>query len=133
MQYILRASQTNEAGIATNVVLAQVDFGITNSGSTNLIYARRGNDGFVFSVNPTNTSGLKCLSWQLRNRRVWNFTEEDVAGVTIRQQGKTWQILRAGQKSWKPAPGSQGTSDQPSSTDDVASDASLAAPIAACP
>src|SRR5205823_6325158 len=47
-------------------------------------------------------------SWQFRERRIWNYSEEEVASATIRKSGKTRQIIHKGQHSWSLAPGSQG-------------------------
>ena len=44
----------------------------------------------------------------MRERRIWNFSTNDVARVTIRQQGRVRQIVRNGPHSWSLALGSQG-------------------------
>ena len=44
----------------------------------------------------------------MRERRIWNLSTNDVAGATIRQQGRVRQIIRNGPHDWSLAPGSQG-------------------------
>ncbi len=44
----------------------------------------------------------------MRERRIWNFSTNDVVRVTIRQQGRVRQIVRNGPHDWSLAPGSQG-------------------------
>lgn len=106
VQYTLRAARTNAAGILTNTVLAQVSFGVTNQ-----LYARRSNDEFVFTVEAASITNLPWISWQMRDRQIWKFSEDEVAGVTVHQNGKEWQIVRAGPATWKVAPGHQGVLD----------------------
>ena len=51
---------------------------------------------------------LPAAGWQMRERRIWNLSTNDVARVTLRQQGKVRQINRNGPHNWSLAPGSQG-------------------------
>jgi hypothetical protein len=51
---------------------------------------------------------LPTAAWQLRARRIWNFTTNDVARLTVRQEGKVRQFLRNETNSWALAPPSQG-------------------------
>jgi hypothetical protein len=62
----------------------------------------------VYAVKRADVEALPSMSWQLRDRQIWSFSENDVARVTIRQQGKTRQIIRNSQYNWSLAPGSQG-------------------------
>ena len=93
------------AGGATNAVFAQLGFGSTRN--DNVFAARTGED-WIYAVKLADFQRLPSASWQLRDRRIWNFTENDVARLTIRQAGKTREILRLGTNSWSLAPGSQG-------------------------
>jgi len=45
---------------------------------------------------------------QMRERQIWNFSENDISQLTIRQQGKVRQIVRKGPHNWSLAAGSQG-------------------------
>jgi hypothetical protein len=105
-QYILRNSDTNNPGATTNPVVAQLDFGAV---SNNLIYVRRADENSVSAVKLGDYQRLPKAGWQLRDRRIWSFTTNDVIRVTIRQDGKTRQINRDGANNWSLAPGSQGS------------------------
>ncbi len=47
-------------------------------------------------------------SWQLRDRRIWNFDSSNVVSVTIHQEGATRKYLRDPEGEWTFAPGYQG-------------------------
>lgn len=104
-QYILKAQRP---GSETNFILAQLDFG-TND---NKLFARVPGESFVYSMDPGTLDLLPAASWQVRDRRVWNFSETNVASVTIQQGAKTRQWLRKGEKSSALAAGSQGMVDE---------------------
>ncbi|MBF8254799.1 MAG: hypothetical protein HW373_1494, partial [Deltaproteobacteria bacterium] len=90
---------------ATNAVFAQLAFGSTRNDS---VFAARAGEDWIYAVKLADFQRLPSASWQLRDRRIWNFTENDVTRLTIRQAGKTREILRLGTNSWSLAPGSQG-------------------------
>jgi len=101
-QIILKSAT---ASGATNPPLVQLSFG-TNVDER--VFARRADEDSVYAVKLSDFLRLPSAGWQLRERRIWNFTEGDLARVTIRQGGKTRAMLRAGTNSWAFAPGSQG-------------------------
>lgn len=90
---------------ATNGVFAQLGFGSTRNDN---VFATRAGEDWIYAVKLADFQRLPSASWQLRDRRIWNFTENDVTRLTIRQAGKTREILRLGTNSWSLAPGSQG-------------------------
>ena len=92
-------------GDATNTTIVQLDFGATNE---DRIYARRTDEESVYAVSLEEFKRLPSASWLMRNRRIWNFNVNDVAGVTIQQFGRTRRIIRNGPHNWSLAPGSQG-------------------------
>ena len=51
---------------------------------------------------------LPQASWQLRDRRIWNFESKDVRSVTIRQHGAVRKLIRDPNNDWTIAPGSTG-------------------------
>lgn len=104
-QYLLKNTRANPA---TNLVLAELDFG-TNQ---NKLYARTPGESFVYSMDPAVLDLLPSASWQMRDRRVWYFTEADVASVTIQEGARVRQLLRKGEKNWTVAPGSAGAVDE---------------------
>lgn len=92
----------------TNSVLAQLLFGATE---TNKVFVKRADEGFVYALTTNDFNRLPENGWEFRDRRIWSFSETNVAQVTLRQNGKTRQLLRTGENKWSPAPGSQGIID----------------------
>ncbi len=93
---------------SSNNVIARLSFGTNQAGE---VFVRRTDEFAVYGVKSNDFSRLPLASWQLRERRIWNFSTNDIAGATIRQHGKTRQILRKGPYQWSLAPGSQGSID----------------------
>ncbi len=100
----------------TNSVLAQLIFG-TNE--TDRVLVKRGDEDFIYALKPADfnslfgPASLYATGWQFRDRRLWNFTETNVAQITLRQDGKTRVLLRTGDNKWSLAPGSQGIINPP--------------------
>jgi hypothetical protein len=89
----------------TNAVIAQLLFGATQ---TNEVFVRRADEDFIYAIPLEDFNQLPEAGWELRERRIWNFPEADVAQITVRQNGKTRQIIHNGPNQWSLAPGSQG-------------------------
>ncbi len=89
----------------TNAVIAQLLFGTTQ---TNEVFVRRADEDFVYAISLEDFNQLPEAGWELRERRIWNFSEADVAQITIHQNGQTRQIIHNGPNQWSLAPGSQG-------------------------
>jgi hypothetical protein len=90
---------------ATNATLLHVSFGSTNGAN---IHAHRADEGSVYAVKLADFQKLPMAGWQLRERRIWNFSENELARVVIHQSGKTRELIRRGTNSWSFAAGSQG-------------------------
>lgn len=105
-QYILRSAVTNSATGPTNPIIVEVDFG-TNRGDN--VFARRPDEGFVYAVKFADFQRLPAVSGEMRERRIWNFSTNDVARVTIQQEGRVRQIVRNGPHEWSLPLGSPGT------------------------
>ena len=103
-QYILRASATNSLGTPTNSIVAQLDVGARRD---NLIFARGGEDT-VYTLPAAFVDRLPSGAWQLRERRVWSFSTNQVTRLTIQHRGYQRQVLRSALGEWSLAPGSQG-------------------------
>jgi len=103
-QIMLRAAVTNGPG-ATNLPIADLSFGATNEGK---IFVRRADENPIYAVLQAEFQKLPSAVWQFRERRLWNFTTNDVARVTIRQGGKVRELVRSGPHSWALDQGSQG-------------------------
>jgi hypothetical protein len=72
------------------------------------VFAKRSDESFVYAIATNDFARLLSPSWQLRDRALCHFSLADVAGVTLRQRGKTCEMIRKGPLSWSFAPGSQG-------------------------
>lgn len=104
LQFILKTTVTNATGV-TNVIVTQLDLG-TNQDDK--VFARRTDENSLYTVKLADLAGLPTASWQLRQRRIWNFNENDVARIVIRQDDRTREIDRRGTNNWALAPHSQG-------------------------
>ena len=103
-QYLLKTSVTNAAGL-TNAVLGELQFG-TNTDEK--IFVRRADEDSVYAIRYVDYYRMPAAAWQLRDRRVWSFTTNQVRRVAIRQDGRSRVLLRGENNDWSFAPGSQG-------------------------
>lgn len=106
-QYILKGTCADSNPGTTNSIIAELSFGI-GTNQSDKVYARRADESSVYAVRTNDFAQLPAASWQLRERKFWRFSETDVSRVTIRQHGKTRQLIRKGPHEWSLAPGSQG-------------------------
>jgi hypothetical protein len=103
-RYFLR-SDVGGAPDGTNHLIAELDFG-TNQADK--VFARRPDEGFVYAVKAADLQPVPTAGWQLRKRGIFGFSTNDVAALTINQEGRARKIVRNGPFSWSLAPGSQG-------------------------
>jgi hypothetical protein len=95
----------------TNAVIAHLLFGASR---TNEVFVQRSDEISVYAISPEDFGGLPAgPAWHFRERRIWNFSEGDVAKITARQNGKTIEVLHDGQNKWSLAAGSQGIINPP--------------------
>jgi hypothetical protein len=94
----------------TNSVLVQLSFGTNQN---NEVFVRRADEDFVYALTAEDLNRLPEAAWEFRERRLWSFTEGDVAQITIHQNGKTRQMVRTGPNKWSLAAGSQGVINPP--------------------
>jgi hypothetical protein len=106
LQITLRGEQN------TNV-LAKLIFGATDT-NKNLIYVKRADEDFIYGLAISDFNLIPEHSWEFRKRRVWNFSETNVAQITLNQSGKTRVFVRNGANKWALAAGSQGIFNSPS-------------------
>ena len=106
-QYVLKASCSDSGSPATNSIIAELSFGF-GTNQSDRVFARRTDESSVYAVRTNDFAQLPSASWQMRQRRFWNFSENDVTQVTIHQHGKTRRLIRKGPHEWSLAPGSQG-------------------------
>ena len=104
-QYVLKAAAINSISASSNCIIVDLNFGATNQ---DRVFVRRTDESSVYAVAVADLQRLPSAAFQLRDRHVWNFTEDDVASATIRQNGKSRQIINKGEHLWALGPGSQG-------------------------
>jgi hypothetical protein len=102
-RYILKSPNSLSG---SNAVIADLNFGTNHDDK--VYFARRADEIFVYAIKRADLDALPSASWQLRDRQFWNFSVDDIARATIRQQGRTRQVIRKGPHQWALAPGSQG-------------------------
>jgi hypothetical protein len=103
-QHLLSGTSTNADGTITNRVLTKLAIGTHKE---NQVFAR-GDDDAVYSLSATMVNRLPSAPWQLRERRVWAFSTNQVSKVAVRHRGYTREFLRAPTGDWSLAPGTQG-------------------------
>jgi hypothetical protein len=96
----------------TNSVIVQLSFGLSTN-QNNEVFVRRADEDFVYAVTAEDFNRLPEAGWEFRERRIWNFTEGDVAQINLHQNGKTRQMVRNGPNKWSLAAGSQGIINPP--------------------
>jgi hypothetical protein len=107
LSYSFQISATDAGTGATNRPIAKLDFG-TNDAK---VFARNPDEASVYAVAPEDYQRLERLTghgWQMRDRRIWNFSEDDVVRITVQTNGKTRGVVRTGTNAWALATGSQG-------------------------
>jgi len=88
----------------TNAPLVQLLFGTVE---TNRVLVKRADEDFVYAITPADYNSLFLFNdgWYYRDRRIWDFSETNVAQVTLRQSGKLRQLVRTGENKWSIAAG----------------------------
>jgi len=99
----------------SNAVIARLAFAV----QTNGIFVHRADEDFIYAIMPDDAKILFGDSspyeagWQFRDRRIWNFSETNVAQITLRQNDQTRVLIRNGVNKWSLAAGSQGIINPP--------------------
>lgn len=105
-QIILRSADGE-----TNAVIAQLLFGAVR---TNAVFVQRSDENSIYAISPEDFGSLPAgPAWQFRKRQIWSFAEGDVAKITVRQKGRTVEMIHDGPNKWSLAPGSQGIINPP--------------------
>ena len=104
-RYALKTSLTNASGTISNQVVGTLELGARQE---NKVFARRPDEATVYSLSPKDVARLPYAVWQLRERRVWSFTTNQISRVKVRHLGLTKTIQRSPTGSWGFIEGSQG-------------------------
>jgi hypothetical protein len=110
-EYVLESAATNEQAALTNPTIADLSFGY-GTNQPDKVFVRRADETSVYAVSPNDFAQLPPVSWQMRDRRIWRFLVDDLAGLTIQQGGKKRELIRRGDHEWSLAAGSQGIIDE---------------------
>jgi hypothetical protein len=94
----------------------ELDFGTNADGK---VFAQRADEGTVYDITPSDFEKLPDASWEMRERRIWNFDIKDVSRITIRQDGQKREMIR-NTNGWSLAAGSQGIIVNDSAVEDTA-------------
>jgi len=100
----LLQTSTDSTGI-TNLPMISLAFG---SEKDDRIFVRRADEDSVYEVARAGFDRLPVSPLQLRERRLWKFSEDNVARVLASQGDRSRTLVRLGTNSWSLAPGSQG-------------------------
>jgi len=73
------------------------------------VFVRRTDEVSVYTISKEQYEQLPREAWQLRDRRVWSFSTNQISAVTVTIPGQTIRFLRDGPADWSLAPGSQGS------------------------
>jgi hypothetical protein len=103
----------------TNAVIAQILFGATQ---TNEVFVKRADEDFVYGLATADLSRMPEFDygWEFRDRHIWNFSENDVSQITLRQNGKTRGLIHIGTNQWAPGANSQGIFINPPAIEETA-------------
>jgi hypothetical protein len=106
-RFVLSPKANNSSMVASN----EVCFGLSTN-QPDKVFAKRTDESSVYAISTNDFARLPVLGWQMRERKLWHFTEDDIAQVTIRQNGKIRQLVRKERFKWSPAAGTQGVVDE---------------------
>ncbi len=96
-QYLLRGARTSAAETAAPV-LARVDYGLP---ADHRFYARRSlENSVVLALDPVR---LPRAAFELRDRRLWNVSTNDLTAIVVRAQGRERKLVRLGPMQWAAA------------------------------
>jgi hypothetical protein len=89
------SSMVTNGGSPTNLVLATLSFGTTNGD----YFVRRSEENPVYAIAPGQAQQIPTHPWQLRERRIWNFNENDVVRLFFKSDQQV-ELRRAGTNTW---------------------------------
>jgi len=97
LTYRLLRSGTNANGQATNHLVAGIDIG---KGLIDRAFVRRHDENAVYVVPRGRLESLPKALYEIRSRILWSFRTNDVAAITVFEDGKTNTLTRAAGPQW---------------------------------
>ena len=102
LEIILRNGVANGSA-PTNTIVGHLSFGTNRDDE---VYVRRADESSsVYGVPLAGVQKLPVAAWQLRDRRIWNFSGTNVARITAQLGGRSWFATHKGTNSWEFSPG----------------------------
>ncbi len=101
-RYLIKNAVTNATGVVSNRIIAELDLGVVQNQK---VFARRPDERTVYSLTKDEVSRLPREAWQLRSRRIWSFTTNEISRVTVRYNDRTRTLQRSGAAAWSIAEG----------------------------
>jgi len=89
----------------TNRLLVRLDFGTNRADE---VFVRRSDENPVYVLKRDDLQFFPLAAFELRDRRIWSFTTNEVSGITLQIGGETRKLQRSPIGEWTFAPGSQG-------------------------
>jgi hypothetical protein len=89
----------------TNQLLVRLDLGTNRADE---VFVRRSDENPVYVLKRNDLGFLPQAAFELRDRRIWSFTTNEVAAVTIETPDGTHRLARSPAGEWTFTAGSQG-------------------------
>ena len=84
----------------TNAILGQISFGAPAGETSEELFARRFDEDSVYRVRAVERQLLPAYSYQLRQRRFWDFPAKAVTKITLTQGEQSLELLRNQDGEW---------------------------------
>jgi len=105
-RYGLYSGGTNLPPAGTNSLVAELELGLVKEGR---IFARRPEEASAYALSHLATRKLPRALFQLRDRRVWSFSTNEVKRIAIEQEGRKHELVRNAKGVWALGEGFQGS------------------------
>ena len=84
----------------TNAIISRISFGSPTGENGNKTFIKRHDEGTVYLISQADRRSLPVYSYQLRNRKYWNFSEKEVVKIIINQGEEVAEITRNTDGVW---------------------------------
>jgi hypothetical protein len=72
----------------------------TTQGNSEYFYATRSTDGMIFQVKAETVYGLVKTEFDMKDRRIFDFQEDEVSSVTLKKGENSFSLLRDEKEGW---------------------------------
>ena len=84
----------------TNTIISRISFGSPAGENGNHVFTRRHDEGTVYVISQIDRRSLPVYFYQLRNRKYWDFSAEEVIKITVNRGGEVVELLRSPKGIW---------------------------------